>query len=608
MDGHQPVPGDYFTARDYKKKWENFSRKEDDPRWKSSQLTDTAYAAVAVQSYLQSALWPDEKPHVEKESERRIIVTKGAYTAKLRREWRLYATGLWEQENSPSPEDDRQRSLKNRGDHREHAVDAVAIAAVSESLLQSLAKLENDYDAQWRQVRRQDGNPINKKRPILPPPKPWVSIEQFREDVLSKIYPEFENKKSRDESQSLRQPPLVVCHRASGRKLSGALHEESLFSPVAGNDTLFTAAKDVASLTPKHLREQVSESDSVAIDRFAASFLKEGTAKTPQEAKKKAKALVLSKGYVARMVDPSPEKTGLVKDLGIRRCLRKIINERLLMLQIDANCDSFTPKHLERILKETGPLTMPSGVPILRVKLLRTMNDPVRIPRKRWNEESNRWELDSNSRSTRIYVGGSNHHIEIRENAKGNWIGQIVGTYEAAKRAKVDRRDPVNRKDDDKLGGQFVMSLSEGETIFMRDPRGSNDDYFVVFKLEKPSTIYLKRHTDARRAMGEKDANGQIDPTTKREEFPVSSNNLKDLAPHGYSSPVKVAVDPLGIALPIISHRKTKAEPFHPEILAIVREAIEARSVRTSSAKIDRQKARLWLVGMDARTDSEGRS
>ncbi|MGE0608107.1 MAG: type II CRISPR RNA-guided endonuclease Cas9, partial [Pirellulales bacterium] len=89
MDGHRPEKGDYFTSRDYVTKWRNLSRKEVPSEWKGSQLSDTAYAAREVQTYLQQALWPDEPTHLEG-GQRRIFVTKGRYTRLLRQDWQLY--------------------------------------------------------------------------------------------------------------------------------------------------------------------------------------------------------------------------------------------------------------------------------------------------------------------------------------------------------------------------------------------------------------------------------------------------------------------------------------------------------------------------------------
>jgi hypothetical protein len=109
----------------------------------------------------------------------------------------------------------------------------------------------------------------------------------------------------------------------------------------------------------------------------------------------------------------------------------------------------------------------------------------------------------------------------------------------------------VDRKDDDKKGGSFVMSLCEGEMLFMlrkgEKAAPGKVGYFVVAKLDKPQSIVLVPHWDARSATGRKDSNGNKVPDSKREQFTVTPTDLKDLAPPGYPHAVKVRVSPLGV-------------------------------------------------------------
>jgi hypothetical protein len=273
--------------------------------------------------------------------------------------------------------------------------------------------------------------------------------------------------------------------------------------------------------------------------------------KDVRKARKRAKTLVESPAFVAKIVDPPPEKSGLVRDVALRRILRDQIERRLREFTnpaVDRDADSFTTSDMNRILKE-GPLRMPSGVPIKRVVLLRTMNDPVLIPRKVFDHEQNKWAYDENPRSKRAYVGGNNHHVEIREDAKGKWTGETVPTYEAVRRVRIDHVGAVDHTDDPAKGGKFIMSLSEGDTVYMKLKDQPNPDYFVVFKLDKPQTIQFKYHWDARRAKGEKNEAGELIPESKREEFPITATQLKELAAPGESTPIKVTVDCLGRAM-----------------------------------------------------------
>ena len=92
-----------------------------------------------------------------------------------------------------------------------------------------------------------------------------------------------------------------------------------------------------------------------------------------------------------KLVDPPPGKSGLVRDLKLRTILRDLISQRLQALGINRTADNFTDTDMKQIIK-AGPLTMPSGVPIKRVVLLRTMNDPVVVPRREWDDASRQWK------------------------------------------------------------------------------------------------------------------------------------------------------------------------------------------------------------------------
>jgi hypothetical protein len=71
--------------------------------------------------------------------------------------------------------------------------------------------------------------------------------------------------------------------------------------------------------------------------------------------------------------------------------------------------------------------------------------------------------------------------------------------------------------------------------------------YFVVAKLDKPQTIVLVPHWDARAATERKDAEGRKVPNSKREQFSATPSDLKTLAPPGHEHALKVRVSPLGV-------------------------------------------------------------
>lgn len=105
----------------------------------------------------------------------------------------------------------------------------------------------------------------------------------------------------------------------------------------------------------------------------------------------------------------------------------------------------------------------------------------------------------------------------------------------------------VNRNDDNALGGRFMMSLCEGETLWMKHKGTQEVGHFVVAKLDKPHGIVLVPHWDARAAGERKDSSGKAIPDSSREQFSVTPSDLLALAPPGQPHARKVRVSPLGV-------------------------------------------------------------
>jgi hypothetical protein len=370
------------------------------------------------------------------------------------------------------------------------------------------------------------------------------------------------------------------------RKLIGALHEETLFGPVLdeqGNLTgNYTAKKNVLGLDPNHLRLPRKETEKEAIERLTSRRQRQKGI-DGKSARKWAREFVASKAYTPAEIDPSPGKSGIVRDPGMRRRLRQCIEDG------KCNPDNFSANEIKKLV-ESGIIRHASGVPIKSVVLLRAMSDPVVINRRQPDHATGRMVSATTPASKRAYVGGNNHHIEVRiaENKKSDekWSGQIVTAYEAsqrklaklrafrdagipkpnifcnlpdAERAKltpvlrdIEKAHPiVDRRDDDAKGGQFVMSLCEGETLMMRRKGEKGEShgevgYFVVAKLDKPHNIVVVPHWDARAAGERKNAEGKPVPDSRREQFSVTPTDLKTLAPPDYPHAVKVRVSPLG--------------------------------------------------------------
>ncbi|MGH9455203.1 MAG: type II CRISPR RNA-guided endonuclease Cas9, partial [Terriglobia bacterium] len=155
-------------------------------KFSARRLTDTAYATKLAAEYL-GLLYGGIG---DAQGKLRVRVTSGGVTADLRGLWKLNAI----LQDGPTTGGGWQR--KERTDHRHHAVDAVVIALTDQGTVQRLS------DAAARASRE------GRRR--------FASMEGPWPDFVASVREEIDR--------------VVVSHRVS-RKVSGALHEETIYSP-----------------------------------------------------------------------------------------------------------------------------------------------------------------------------------------------------------------------------------------------------------------------------------------------------------------------------------------------------------------------------------------
>ena len=511
----------YFRTRDYDRKWQNFNREiRESDEWKNSQLTDTAYAAKQVAAYLADALFggkglPERGDGGEGQ---KIFFTMGRFTAMLRRDWQLFETLKPTGDGACKADDEQRLAEKNRGDHRQHAIDAVAIALTDPKIKNTLASWAARSAEHFERTGRHVG------RLVIEPP--WGDVASFRRQVLSKLYDRFDACADENGSRDEKGGPslLVVSHRPVKRRLVGAFHEETHYGPVLrplpphrteDPNTLFTNRISADRLTPNHLR--VPEK----WDRLSAQLDDPGLSNTAKRSVRRE---------LAALRDPTPGKSGIVRDRALRDRLRKCLRTAGL------NPDRFTANEIKSLIRD-GRLTMASGVPIKGIVLLRANSEPVIIPRKRWDRNAGKMVVDADPRANRVYIGGNNHHVEIREHAEtGRWAAGVISGFEAAKRVRLCKQPAVDRADDER--GRFIMSLAEGEMIYARraDRPDEGPSCFVVCKLDRAGAscrIHFAPHWDARKA-------------SEQDRWSATPDNLRQCGVEPGTPPVKVRVGPLG--------------------------------------------------------------
>ncbi|RLC36192.1 type II CRISPR RNA-guided endonuclease Cas9, partial [candidate division Kazan bacterium] len=455
-----------------------------------SQKIDTAYATLQVTSWLRDTLYGGEV-----DGKRRVFATKGSYTNEIRRDLGLF----------PDTKAGTAGEKKNRLDHRHHALDAVVIALSGPEQLARLAKKYEKVEEE-----KSNGYSTAKPEPLAPP---WGTLESFRADVMK----EYDK--------------LVVSHRPAGRKLTGQLHNDTQLGPVMKDgevDTKHCKKRIFAiELTPNHLRVP-DEWDR----------LRKQLEKAVSKSEKKA-----IRSRMLNLEDVKPAKSGVVRDRWFREELREYLRGHGLNVDDcrEQNKKEFK-KQIKELIKAKG-IFLKSGVPVRRITLLRspTMTPPIK--RKYWNVETGKMEDNTNPKSVRLYEPQSNHHIEIREDTKGKWKGEVITNFGAAQRVKPSKasgRKPqpmVNRKDNP--DGKFVMSLSIGEMVYMKHPDTKEPDYFVVFKIDGTGRIHFTPHYDAGRSKA-------TETCAARQDIPLSARQLQELGVEEGKGSYKVWVGPLG--------------------------------------------------------------
>lgn len=179
--------------------------------------------------------------------------------------------------------------------------------------------------------------------------------------------------------------------------------------------------------------------------------------------------------YRKRIEDLTPKMIGDIRDPAIKRIVEDACESR----GVDLN----SGKAVGKVLLDP-PVTMPSGVPIKRVRIC--ISSKTMIPLRKDGE-----------RVTKYVASGDNHHVEIFEtlDKKGRtvWTGRIVSRFNAHRRLRhgepvVDRRGPE--------GETFLMSLCNNDTVLL-----TADDDGVLCRVQKigrgPSGIdmTLRLHT-----------------------------------------------------------------------------------------------------------------
>ncbi|HMP74167.1 MAG TPA: type II CRISPR RNA-guided endonuclease Cas9 [Kiritimatiellia bacterium] len=500
----------YFTKGGRKLKWKNLHRKggEINEDWAESQLTDTAYAAREVATYLHAALFPDE-PIERKGGCRRILFTNGAITAELRRDWGLSVTHGQE---------------KDRADHRHHAIDAAIIAMTSSKVVYDLANARKDLESRVQEYKRAGKDPSQLKRHPILPPKPWSDLKALYQKVVDPMF-------ARNPEGI---PIWAVAHTPVKRRICGAFHMETLFGMMNSEKGHFTVRVPIAELAPAYFDLSQKQKQDLLMNRYP----------------------------VAQDDPPLGRNSYLIRDPS----LRVILRNQLLALGVDVDTCSKTA--LKAALTSNA-FSLPSGVPIKKVVCYRTIAEPViyeytsavdpehrEVNRVYMGRNTHHVEIRETSEGKWKGCAITMNDVAAQNALKLKALHDCKMRYpdesERNLRKQCLRRTQldfplVNRRDTQ--DGRFVMSLCEGETLLMKNPETGLPDVFAVVKIAvQGPKIAFKHHSIQK---------GPDKPEKTSKDVLVTSSSIplieitpgsllgKHSLPNG-SPPRKVKITPLG--------------------------------------------------------------
>jgi CRISPR-associated endonuclease Csn1 len=487
-------------------KWENLHRKTPKEGFTEEQLRSAAYAATQTSDWINKVLYGNED-----RSKRYVFASNGDYTGILRRDW-----GLFFDENGERSE----KGVKLRGDHRHHAVDAAVIAMTT----QFMPKIKESFI----DFEKQKENKNVKSQ--------WKTIEQPWEGFSEQLAEEYKK--------------LRVSHRAYNKRIAGHLHKDTIYGP--------------AVIYERHKKDDAKKGikkGDIKIDKDGNPVLKKGMyiksipviginqnhLRMPndwdklKEEHKAATTKPLRKDIRKKMLtlleDVPPAKSGIIRDIELRDKIRDWLKEH-----------NFSDMEKAKAYIKANGLII-NGTPVRKARVLWKLNKVIEIPRKTYDFVSGKIMRDNNYKSSRVYQTQNNHHIEIRENEKGKWVGEVVTNFDAAKRVRVKPPKPkpqgwapppaVNREDTKK--GRFVMSLSRGEVVHMSHPKTHEANYFVVFKIDSGNTIHFTPHTNANPASSKKKG------VKLRDDIPLVPDDLRqNIIFNEKGVPEKVRIPALG--------------------------------------------------------------
>jgi CRISPR-associated endonuclease Csn1 len=433
---------------------------------------------------------------------RAVVSTSGSITDKLRNDWGLIdimkelnlpkyrELGLTQMEQRKFGQQvEVIKDWTKRNDHRHHAMDALTVAFTKHNYIQYL----NYLNARKNENHKLHGNimAIEKKETDLIEDKngnkkrifkePILNFRQLAKEHLENVLVSHKAKnkvvtKNKNKITGTPRPQVTLTPR-------GQLHKETVYGKyqfyvhkeekISSKFDIDTINKVANPLYKKYLLERLEANNNDPSKAFAGKnalsknpiYLNEDKSELLPE---KVKLIWLESDYSIRKdVTPDNFKDEKLIDKVLDEKIKKILKARLK----ESGGDS--KKAFADLDKNPIWLNKDKGISIKRVTISGVSNaEPLHYKK----DHLGNLIVDKNGNNIPVdFVStGSNHHVAIYKDDKGNLQENVISFYEAVER--VNQGLPVIDKNyNSHLGWQFMFTLKQNEMfVFPNEKTGFN--------------------------------------------------------------------------------------------------------------------------------------
>lgn len=417
---------------------------------------------------------------------RRVSLTSGKITSKLREDWGLIQVmqelnwdkyekvGLtYYKENKEGKKLPRIKDWSKRNDHRHHAMDAITVAFTKPGFVQYLSnlnaksnkeiyKLENAYT--YKDERG--------KRKFI---APFPTIRKESKEQLSQILISFKtkNKVTTNNKNKIKVEGKNKFKYQTIETPRGQLHKETIYGKSQYYET--------------KLEKVGGKFDQELIDLVASKTYRKALLKRLKEFENKPKkaftgsnSLTKNPVYINGTQETVPDKVKLAWLEGRYTIRKEVTPDLKLDKVIDEGLKAILKKRLKEFSEkpkdafanlDKNPiwLNKEKGIKIKRVKITGVSNaEPLHHAKNHINEELK--DKHGDSVPTDYVSTGNNHHVAIYKDDKGNLQEEVVSFYEAVTRKNIGL--PVINKYHEK-GWEFLFTMKQNEMFVFPNEENS---------------------------------------------------------------------------------------------------------------------------------------